>query len=83
MTLLTALCGSRVIQPACRLCTVTVQRWPVSLLSRQSVFSNQCMFSTKMSKNQKKAVVFDLGGVIFKTPQDALHKYGEKLGVHG
>ncbi|NP_001121538.1 soluble epoxide hydrolase-like protein 1 [Strongylocentrotus purpuratus] len=37
-----------------------------------------------MAQNmKKKAVLFDLGGVLFEPPQNALRKYGEQLGLPG
>ncbi|XP_071488540.1 bifunctional epoxide hydrolase 2-like [Diadema antillarum] len=41
-------------------------------------------FSTEMAKNSnKKAVVFDLGGVVFEPPQNAISRYGVSIGLPG
>ncbi|XP_063956344.1 bifunctional epoxide hydrolase 2-like [Lytechinus pictus] len=40
--------------------------------------------TSRMTQNsKKKAVLFDLGGVLFEPPQNALRKYGEQLGLPG
>lgn len=64
----------RILSSQRNLCVICHLRKPFSLSHLQ-----KSQASTTSTMVAKKAVIFDLGGVIVEQPQKALEKFGEKL----